>query len=70
MEETIISRGSVKCSQRDHFSDLCWELNNIGASLVVQSLRICLQMQGTRVRALDREDPTCHGATGPVSHNY
>ena len=32
--------------------------------------RICLPMQGTRVRALVWEDPTCHGATGPVSHNY
>ena len=41
-----------------------------GASLVVQWLRICLPMQGTRVRALVWEDPTCHGATGPVSHNY
>ena len=40
------------------------------ASLVVQWLRICLPMQGTRVRALVWEDPTCHGATGPVSHNY
>ena len=27
-------------------------------------------MQGTRVRALVREDPTCRGATKPVSHNY
>ena len=33
-------------------------------------LRICLPMQGTRVRALVREDPTCRGATKPVSHNY
>ena len=44
--------------------------NKVGASLVVQWLRICLLMQGTRVRALVWEDPTCHGATGPVSHNY
>ena len=42
----------------------------VGASLVVQWLRICLLMQGTQVRALVWEDPTCHGATGPVSHNY
>ena len=42
----------------------------IRASLVVQWLRICLPMQGTRVRALVWEDPTCHGAAGPVSHNY
>ena len=41
-----------------------------GASLVAQWLRICLSMQGTRVRALVWEDPTCRGATGPVSHNY
>ena len=41
-----------------------------GASLVAQWLRICLLMQGTRVRALVWEDPTCHGATKPVSHNY
>ena len=40
------------------------------ASLVVQWLRICLPMQGTRVRALVWEDPTCRGAAGPVSHNY
>ena len=39
-------------------------------SLVVQWLRICLPIQGTRVRALVREDPTCHRATKPVHHNY
>ena len=41
-----------------------------GASLVAQWLRICLLMQGTRVRALVWEDPMCHGAAGPVSHSY
>ena len=41
-----------------------------GASLVAQWLRICLPMQGTRVRALVREDPTCGRAARPVSHNY
>ena len=40
------------------------------ASLVAQWLRICLPIQGTRVRALVWEDPTCCGATRPVSHNY
>ena len=40
------------------------------ASLVAQWLRICLPMQGTRVRALVWEDPTCRGATRPMSHNY
>ena len=42
------------------------------ASLVAQWLRIHLPMQGTRVRALVREDPnpTCRGATKPVHHNF
>ena len=40
------------------------------ASLVARWLRICLPMQGTRVRALVWEDPTCRGASGPVSHSY
>ena len=39
-------------------------------SLVVQWLRICLPMQGTRVQSPVREDPTCHGATKPMHHNY
>ena len=42
----------------------------MGASRVAQWLRIRLPMQGTRVRALVWEDPTCRRATGPVSHNY
>ena len=44
--------------------------SSLWASLVAQWLRIRLPMQGTRVRALVWEDPTCRGATGPVSHNY
>ena len=40
------------------------------ASLVAQWLRVCLTMQGTRVRALVWEDPACCGAAGPMSHNY
>ena len=43
--------------------------SKVWASLVVQWLRIHLPMQGTRVRALVREDPTCRGATKPVCHN-
>ena len=39
-----------------------------GASLVAQWLRVRLPMQGTRVHALVWEDPTCRGASGPVSH--
>ena len=40
------------------------------ASLVTKWLRVRLPMQGTRVRALGWEDPTCRGAAGPVSHSY
>ena len=51
------------CFLEETVKNLCW------ASLVAQWLRVCLLMQGTRVRALVWEDPTCHGAAGPVSHN-
>ena len=40
------------------------------ASLVAQWLRICLPVQGTWVRALVQEDPTCRGATKPARRNY
>ena len=43
---------------------------NRGTSLVAQWLRICLPMQGTRVRALVREDPTCRATAKPMCHNY
>ena len=43
---------------------------HLRASLVAQWLRVCLPVQGTWVRALVWEDPTCRGAAGPVSHNY
>ncbi|KAJ8795983.1 hypothetical protein J1605_002745 [Eschrichtius robustus] len=46
-----------------HFSSN--KIFHFRASLVAQWLRICLPMQGTRVRALVREDPTCRGATTP-----
>ena len=38
--------------------------------LVAQWLRIRLPVQGTRVRALVQQDPTCRRATKPVHHNY
>ena len=41
-----------------------------GTSLEAQWLRIHLPMLDTRVWSLVREDPTCCGATKPVSHNY
>ena len=44
----------------------CLSKLRTGASLVVRWLRICLPMQGTQVRALVWEDPTCRRATRPV----
>ena len=41
-----------------------------GTSLGAQWLRIHLPVQGTWVRSLVLEDPTCRGATKPVCHNY
>ena len=52
------------------YSPFCDQDTVYGASLVAQWLRICLPIQGTRVRALVWEDPTCRGATRPVRHNY
>ena len=45
-------------------------MKEIWASLVVQWLGIRLPMRGMQVRALDREDLTCRGATKPVRHSY
>ena len=41
-----------------------------GTSLVAQWLRLCLPMQGTQIQPLVQEDPTCHGETKPMHHNY
>ena len=45
-------------------------LGNLWASLVVQWLRVCLQVQGTVVWSLIQEDPICFRATKPMHHNY
>ena len=39
-------------------------------TLVVQWLGIRLPVHKTRVQALVQEDPTCHGATKAMHHNY
>ncbi|KAJ8798261.1 hypothetical protein J1605_001386 [Eschrichtius robustus] len=49
------------------FQQKVFEQLKEGTSLVAQLLRIRLPMQGTRVRALVREDPTCSRATKPQS---
>ena len=65
--KTLIPQPLTECR---HVPGGVWLKKNSRASLVAQWLRICLPMQGTRVRALVWEDPTCRGATRPVSHNY
>ena len=52
---------TINCT---HLKDVVW------ASLVVQWLRIRLPRQGTWVRALVREDPTCCRVAKPMRHNY
>uniref|UniRef100_A0A8C0CCV2 EMAP like 1 n=1 Tax=Balaenoptera musculus TaxID=9771 RepID=A0A8C0CCV2_BALMU len=65
----VNSRAQSKCLEAGACSRV-FSRRQGGASLVVQWLRICLPMQGTRVRSLVWEDPTCCGATKPVRHNY
>ena len=36
----------------------------------VRWLRLCLSMQGTQMRSLVWEDPTCLRATKPARHSY
>ena len=60
----------INTMKKCHFTFFTLVKNVSGTSLVAQGLRIHLPMQGTRVRALVREDPTCRGATKPVRHNY
>ena len=40
------------------------------ASVVAQWERICRPMPETPDHPLVQEDPTCHGATKPIGHNY
>ena len=76
-EQTALRTGMRMFSPEGIFSES--EKTKIGkvkvkmpprASLVAQWLRIHLPMQGTWVRSLVREDPTCCGTTKPVRHNY
>ena len=58
------------CGQVDVNLRISVTIKTARASLVAQWLSVSLPMQGTRVRALLWEDPTCRGATRSVSHNY
>ena len=56
----------VSCEPCKEFNKKWW----MGTSLVVQWLRVHLPTQGTRVRGLVREDPTCGGVTKSMCHDY
>ena len=71
-QQFLAMRGSV-CWGRQLCGQGGWRVVKsgvLGTSLVAQWLRIRLPMQGTRVRSLVQEDPTCRGTTKPVCHNY
>ena len=75
MQLSPYGQNLVKHSAEECFNSSCVKFSKYrfkvrGTSLVVQWLRIHLPMQGTRVQSLVWEDPTCRGATKPVSHNY
>ena len=57
-------------SEQTNYQQGDWNNNQTWASLVAQRSRICPPMQGTQARALVWEDPTCRGATKPMSHNH
>ena len=64
------NKWSLSTRNEQNLQQMQKKKNTGGTSLVAQWLRIHLPMQGTRVRALVQEDPTCLGATKPVHHNY
>ena len=58
------------CSMTREPDEMLLRKMDRGISLVAQWLRIRLPIQGTRVRSLVREDPTCCVTTKPMHHNY
>ena len=70
--EVLYGLVSAMCPLQSGFSMFLvpWKIHALWTSLVTQWLRIHLPMQGTRVRALVQEDPTCLGAAKSVSHNH
>ena len=60
------SRASPRCSREEKMMKPSGLKNSYRISLVVQGIRIHLPIQGTQVRSLVREDPTCCVATKPT----
>ena len=68
--KTVLQKARILTRLIDKVLKIYLKNNHTGISMVAQWLGIGLPTQGTRVRALVQEDPTCHGATKPVRHNY
>ena len=68
---TLLSRGKLLDPAHTQEERMSQRHKNqkVGPSLVVPWMRICLPVQGTRVRSLAQEDSTCCGATKPVCHS-
>ena len=77
--ETVLSTNAAMLSSLQHeqagsqnvdqLSEVSHTRRAHGASLVVWWLRTCLPTQGTQAWSLVLEDPTCCGATKPISHS-
>ena len=66
----ILNSFGIIRSKFSHTCGLTEILKLSRTSLVAQWIRIRLPMQGTQVRSLVQEDPTCRGATKPECHNF
>ena len=69
LEEIVLEKLDIHM-QNNESGPLPYTTQKINSRTSLVAGRICLPMQGTRVRALVWEDPTCHGATKPMRHNY
>ena len=72
-----VQRTSIKSGPKNQYTGAL-EVSKRNSVLIVclmglpggQWFRICLTMQGTWVLFLVRKEPTCHGATKFMGHNY
>ena len=68
-----VHQGKPEMNENDYTELICLRITHYKRQpsetpLVVQWLRICLPMQGSRVQSLVQKDPTCLRAAKPMSH--
>ena len=69
----VSSLGGGWAQRTEKKGDLTWTHGHVASCLLLGRagpMAVRLPRQGTRVRALVWEDPTCRGATKPMCHNY